>query len=359
MPAASTRNVISTDSKLERLATAAPGPPRPGVRAPLGARRYARAGAGAPQATVPPWTKPAPLGLHRTATIDQAIAVIVAACRTHWHANMAAAVDGRDPEGIHQVRVGLRRFRSALTLFKRYIPEAQRTALNQEAKWLLTQLGPARDLDVFVHGLAAPLAERVSDDARLAALMRAARNARAKIQADVVKALKGPRATRFFTRLDAWLAGRGWRIDDGETLRDGNARAAAFGRRAINRRLRKLAAAYGDVGGLTVDERHELRIAAKKIRYGIEFFASVFPAKRAARMGSALKHLQDGLGHLNDLEVADRTIARLTDQARTADVRRKIASGGRVIRQWHAKAAMDATPEAARTWRKVRKLAAV
>ena len=56
------------------------------------------------------------------ASCDDGIAAVIGACRDHWQANIAAAVDGRDPEGVHQVRVGLRRLRSALSLFKSHIP---------------------------------------------------------------------------------------------------------------------------------------------------------------------------------------------------------------------------------------------
>ena len=78
---------------------------------------------------------------------------IIGGCRDHWLANVAAAIDGRDPEGIHQTRVGLRRLRSALSLFKKQIPPGQRSALNTEAKWLFGELGPVRDLDVFIGSL--------------------------------------------------------------------------------------------------------------------------------------------------------------------------------------------------------------
>ena len=62
------------------------------------------------------------------------MAVVMTACHVHWQINLAAAVDGRQPEGTHQVRVALRRLRSALSVFKKYIPAAQRAALNAEAK---------------------------------------------------------------------------------------------------------------------------------------------------------------------------------------------------------------------------------
>ena len=302
----------------------------------------------------PTWTKAPPLVLTPSATVDDAVAIIGTSCRTHWKANLAAAIDGQTPEGVHQVRVSLRRFRSALSLFKKYIPETQRTALNGEAKWLLTQLGPVRDLDVFIQTLAKPFAEKVSEDARIALLIRAARDERAKTHTAAAAALTSKRAGRFAARVDAWLSGRGWRVED---VRDGRKeQAEEFARKRINRRLRKLLAEYGDVADLSVNERHELRIAAKKVRYGLEFFGALLPSKRTDHLSSALKQLQDCLGHLNDIDVADRTIAALTAQAADETARRKIAAGGRQISRYHKKAAKDAEPKAQRIWRKVRKL---
>ena len=53
--------------------------------------------------------------------VDEAIGAILRACLQHWCANEAAALDGRDPEGVHQMRVALRRLRSAVSVFGRLI----------------------------------------------------------------------------------------------------------------------------------------------------------------------------------------------------------------------------------------------
>jgi triphosphatase len=305
----------------------------------------------------PAWTRAAPVILKAGATVDDAIAAIMTAGRAHFQANLAAALDGRAPEGVHQVRVALRRLRSALTIFKKYIPAAQRTWLRDEAKALLTLLGPVRDLDVLIHELAAPVAKKVSEDAGLATLMRGARAAQTKAHTAAVRALQGPRTGRLMARLDAWIAGRGWLADGDEKTRNARSISAEdFARRTLNRRLRKIHAEYDDIEALTVDERHELRIAVKKVRYGVEFLASVLPEKRVARLSAALKHLQDNLGHLNDLDVAERTVTTLVKAADTAAARRQITGGGKAVSCWHSDAAAKAEPETVKLWRKLKKL---
>jgi CHAD domain-containing protein len=62
-------------------------------------------------------------------------------------------------------------------------------------------------------------------------------------------------------------------------------------------------------------QRHRIRIQAKKLRYGCEFFGSVFPGKRVARrrkeLIAALERLQDTLGDLHDITVHEALAARL------------------------------------------------
>ena len=257
--------------------------------------------------------------------IHEIMAAIIGGCRDHWLANVPAAIDGRDPEGIHQVRVGLRRLRSALSLFREQIAPAQRAALNKEAKWLLGELGAVRDLDVFLGALAD----------KAAAMAAVARRQRERAHRTAAAALQSPRARRFAHRLDVWLQGRGWRNGDDD------ASPTAIARTALNRRLRRIRDAAARVGGLSIEERHELRIAVKKARYGLEFLHALLPEKRAQRWTSALKRLQDSLGYLNDVDVAERTVAALVRGAGVQKAR--VAQTGRnfVRRQKKALAAAE------------------
>lgn len=292
--------------------------------------------------------KAAPVSFKAKSTLDDAIAAVVASCRDHWNANLPAALDGRDPEGVHQVRVGLRRFRSALSLLRKYIPENQRAWLNQEAKWIADQLGPVRDLDVFLTDVAV----REANGKSTAALAQEAKAAHSKAQATASAALRGPRMRRFMTRLETWLEGRGWYVDDAE-IPD----VATFARDALNKRLRKIREVAACADELTTAERHELRIAVKKLRYGIEFLAPALPEKRVARTSAVLKNLQDSLGHLNDLDVAERTIARVAATASPAD-RRLVKTAGAALKAAHKKAAAKAEPETARLCAKLVRLPA-
>src|SRR5260221_5847779 len=62
------------------------------------------------------------------------------------------ALDGHDPEHVHEMRVATRRMRAALRLFGDVLP-AEANSLNDELNWIAGQLGATRDLDVQVRRL--------------------------------------------------------------------------------------------------------------------------------------------------------------------------------------------------------------
>lgn len=326
----------------ETRARAAPGAPAR-TRKAAGKKRFAR-----PERT-PRWSKAAPITFKTEPTLGDAIAAVIAGCRDHWQRNLPAALDGRNPEGVHQVRVGLRRFRSALSLFKTLVPENQRDWLNTEGKWLANQLGTVRDLDVFFADL--EKRSRKNDESAVA-LGNAVRAARTRAHAAAMNALRGRRMRRFAARVETWLDGRGWYADGAEIPDIG-----AFAREALNKRVKKIQSVAARADKLTVPERHELRIAVKKLRYSLEFLAPVLPEKRTQRANVLLKRVQDSLGHLNDLDVAERTLALVAARATPAE-RRLMKKAGDALKAAHGKAAAKAEPETARLCHKLVKLPA-
>ena len=89
------------------------------------------------------------LHLHPDNTVDDAVRQFLAGVVTHILENIHIAAAGRDPEGLHQVRIALRRFRSGIGLFRPYL-HRRAAAMNKRARWALRRLGTARDIDVLV-----------------------------------------------------------------------------------------------------------------------------------------------------------------------------------------------------------------
>ncbi len=95
------------------------------------------------------WRKAKTPAIAPLATAEDALTRIVVAGAEHLRANEACVLARAHDEGIHQMRVAARRLRSALTLYRAFIPDEQYRYLNGELKWLIRELGGARDWDVF------------------------------------------------------------------------------------------------------------------------------------------------------------------------------------------------------------------
>jgi CHAD domain-containing protein len=96
---------------------------------------------------------------------------------------------------------------------------------------------------------------------------------------------------------------------------------------------------------------HELRIRIKKLRYAGEFFASLYPRKRGRALLTALRELQDLLGHANDAAVAERLLQRLIgDGRRRAHVVLAMQYASGLVTGWHSARAQANRPQLAEHW---------
>jgi len=96
-----------------------------------------------------------PIALPPGLTTREAFRAIAYSCLKQVIDNKPALLNG-DPEGVHQMRVGLRRLRSAISLFGDIIDGPQTDTIKQDLKWLTDELGPARELEVFIAKVIAP-----------------------------------------------------------------------------------------------------------------------------------------------------------------------------------------------------------
>src|SRR5262249_41583926 len=123
-----------------------------------------------------------------------------------------------DPEGVHQMRVGLRRLRAALSLFKTLIEGRELNTVKTDLKWLTEQLADARDFDVLVSKSVAPLKQDAP--AGLPALERALEARRAHGFAQAQKAVRSARYRRVVLKTGLWLTGGDWAASNDDLRRD-------------------------------------------------------------------------------------------------------------------------------------------
>jgi inorganic triphosphatase YgiF len=251
------------------------------------------------------------IALPRKATLGAAFQAVGRSVLHHIAANEPAVLAGL-PDGVHQMRVGVRRLRAAIWVFSELLRCQQTETIKQDLKWLAGKLGPVRDLDVFLNTKVKRLAEAEPPIAGLADLV-AELDYRRAVTAEAAKAAIASSRYRLLI-----LNALEW-IEDGAGLKRRSARrdqrVKPFAAELFARRIAKAKKRAKHIRRLSVHDRHKLRIAMKKLRYSIYFFESLFDghatAKALSRYKDSLASLQDNLGALNDIAVHQKMVMKL------------------------------------------------
>jgi triphosphatase len=284
-------------------------------------------------------------------TVDDIVAELLGTCQHHLLANQAVAEDGRDHEGVHQMRVALRRLRTASALLRRELGLPTMQGLAAEAKWLAKLLGAPRDWDVFVTETLGGPAERLKlDTVDFDGLRRAAEPHRSIAYAALRDALAGPRYNRFQLSLRRWIESRSWRNElAGNSLAVLLEPAPAFAARVLTRLHRKALRQGAHFRRLDPDARHQLRITLKKLRYATEFFQGIQGRNVEHRQYvGCLAQLQGVLGHDNDTTTTQKFLGDLADQPVTPEVQRTIGA----VMGWQARDRIEVGRELRKQWRR-------
>ncbi len=219
----------------------------------------------------------------------------------HLHANEPCVQTRRDSEGIHQLRVSVRRLRSALSLFRAAISDRERRDIARHLKWIAGQCAEAREWDVFQDELVVPLQKSFPDDLAFRDFASEVEKIRLTADARVADMLAGAQYAKNIVKIETWWTGGGRRDPENNHAAT---KAVDFSQRRIRKLHRRLCKHGGRANELDAKGLHKLRIRTKKLRYAIDFFGSLFPGKAAGAYRTALTEIQDILGALNDIAVA-------------------------------------------------------
>jgi inorganic triphosphatase YgiF len=283
------------------------GPVRPSIRS-KSARGFDLA------ADVPPAArKPRKLRLDPSIALDDAFATILRACLHHLLESLPVAEDGRDPEGVHQLRVSLRRLRSAFDLMRSAGSLSKLEALRSEASWLARNLSAARDWDIFGKRTLPTIAEGCPTIAGFDALGEVADQRRSSAYHEARVALADRRCARFVIELGGWIEARGWHSDvPPEDFGQLAEPAINFAGRVLSERHAKALKRGRRFKSLSVEERHRLRLAIKKLRYAVDFLLPMYgQGKSSRRFFGRLADLQEELGSYNDMATTTSLLADL------------------------------------------------
>ncbi|MEQ8935731.1 MAG: CHAD domain-containing protein [Amphiplicatus sp.] len=281
------------------------------------------------------------LSFETNATTGAALAASLTHCASRMADCVPAIVDLRASEGVHQMRIALRRFRAMERLVRNVAGDKRLIKRAEEARGWMQTLGAARDWDVFL----AETLPRELPGGYAAAGLKAL-----KTRAEALRAAAWDRAARAVAGADFSIfalrileAAHHIAAADGAELDEG---VKAFAGRAHAWRLEKACAVAAGIDDASPAPRHPLRIELKKLRYAAQTFRSLYPkAARKSYMG-AISRLQDAFGALNDAVVA-QTLANEAALGQGGEAAR--AAG--FIAGWRAGEAHEQAGAVGESWR--------
>lgn len=214
------------------------------------------------------------------------------------------ALDWKDPEGVHDMRVLSRRLRSAVGDLKPYVPKA--SLPRTELRAIANSLGDVRDEDVTLMALeelksqaeggAAEGIEMLAEEHR-----KRRKEARARLRSTIKKAALDDFRKEFLAKLQTIAMvfpekSSAKDADDARSFR-------SVGVEIIKARLKDFSVASPHLyRPFEIKDLHKLRILSKRLRYAIEFFAVCWGAELEA-IAKEIALLQTSLGELHDCDV--------------------------------------------------------
>ena len=262
---------------------------------------------------------------------------IVGAALHDLLANRQAAIAGV-AEGIHQMRIAVRRVRAAMLLFKSYLEPHALARFEDELRALGRVLGQARDWDVFCLDLLPAALAAPAVESWRPLLEQEAERHRTRAHRLVAEELVKPSLTRLDLGMAVWIE------DEAERSNVMQGRLAAIMPDALDRLAHKVAKRGKHIAHRSAPELHALRKSLKKLRYGVLSVCDLFPHRKIKPYLRHCKSLQKRLGQINDAAMAAR-LAECLSHADRVDLAPVLAT----VVHWsadHRAAALRKLPEA-------------
>jgi len=296
--------------------------------------------------TPPAVKRPEKLRLDPAIALDDAFAAILRSCLKHLLDAIPAAEDGRAPEGIHQLRVSLRRLRAALDLMRSVGSLSRLEQLRTDARWFAHNLTAAREWDVFEAETLPTVAKGCPTVAGFEALGEVAEKRRSAAYNKVRAVLTDRRCAAFIIGLGGWIEARGWRSDvPPENLGQLAEPTTNFAHRMLSAQHAKVLKRGKHFKSQTAEERHQVRLAVKKLRYVVEFLLPLYDlGKPARRYSQKLAELQEELGAFNDMATTAALLSGIGGEALEGATARAAIAG------WQAHAMVGSEARLRAAW---------
>jgi len=226
------------------------------------------------------------------------------------------AIEARDEDAVHPVRVAIRRLRATLSTFGGVYRLVDRETLAQEAKWAGLLLGDVRDLQVLAERFAAEAPSEAVGEVIGADIARR----RTEAWGAVTEGLRGARGVALFAQLERWREDPPFSDEAELPAASALPRIKKADKRVRSRLERARAAAGDDSAGELL---HDARKAAKRHRYAVELAQPILGAD-ADRTIEERQALQDALGEHQDAVVALAFLRAIDASAQSAETTRQL-----------------------------------
>jgi CHAD domain-containing protein len=258
-------------------------------------------------------------------TLQEALCSATGDCLAHITSHLPAVLADRDAEGLHQLRVALRRLGVALASFGDAIPACRE--LHSRSKAFAKALAPARELDVFLGELFEPAVAQQGECPGFEVLRRRAETLRRQAWDAALAELASPAFAAF--QADIAAAGQSRAPALPETMKTAAPRLLAAQLKQVRKRGRGLRE-------MMPRDCHRLRIALKKLRYAAAFASPLYGRKRVKQYLDKIETLQDLLGRFNDRAEVRAVLGRLTmEEAASAREQADVSFSVGLILGWH------------------------
>ena len=296
--------------------------------------------------------KAAPAPISKEMRPEEAFRAILLDCLAQITANAATlrrqdSREARSVEGLHQLRVALRRLEVALGAFGWEFRQDWLEELRGRAKILLSRLSPARDLDVFTGKLLAdPPKSGVRDG--LVQLRARAESARDTAWDGVVICISSPDFEMFADDVAA--------LASSQLPLTRNRRLPKTAKRILDRQVRRVKKRASVAKNKEEGDVHRLRIALKKLRYSAEFFAPLYSRKKVTRYLKKLRGLQNHLGDLNDAANVRSVVSNLLREKAKKDGEGNMRYAAGAMVGWYGAQVPGSIKQALRRYKKFKRV---
>jgi CHAD domain-containing protein len=215
------------------------------------------------------------------------------------NANHQATCDG-DSTALHQMRISLTHLRTAILFFSPMVHDTIRDEVRDELKWLNSELGAVRDLDVAADRI------RVLDQKKPqpAEVLNSWGEKRAEGHRYLARILNSVRYRWLIDQTSGWIENGPWSTKRGkQAAKERGSPIGPYSASKLEEWEDKLLKKSRRLRKMGTKKRHRLRLFNKKLTYSIDSLEDLFADKKFSKQKTALKHLskaQKSLGQLND-----------------------------------------------------------